>query len=132
MSAHKLGFDRLFEFSGRDREGRSVSNGLSSSVDSAVGAVSPDWIPKKEVTASQEDRSREGSFDLPETGNSSTGAGAGATCSIGGATPFAGDSAAPLALSDFFDWGEREGVPSKFAKLFQWSDITSFHRKKKC
>ena len=80
--------------------------------------------PKKVATASQELRSREGSgFDF-------SGSAGGETAGSNGAdgSAFAAAFGDLVECSDFFVVGFREGVLSKFAILFQWSDMSKSFR----
>jgi hypothetical protein len=85
----------------------SDTDGFSSVFDSLLVE---DCIPKKDVTASQPDLSLEGSL-AEDLWVSADG-----LASCGGAVSF--DLVLPPSV-DFFDWGERDGVPRRFAKLFQ-------------
>jgi hypothetical protein len=84
-------------------DGFGRASACSDSTDGTKESDSEGWIPKNEVTASHEDRKRDGSLAF------STGfVGSGSEESL-----FA------FVASDFFAAGVMEGVPSKFAKLFQ-------------
>ncbi len=105
--SHKLVFSRLELTLLESLTLRSDKFWRASTRSDSTGGIeesdSDGWIPKNEVTASHEDRKREGSlaFSAGFVGSGSEG------------------SLFAFVASDFFAAGVIEGVPSKFAKLFQ-------------